>query len=75
MAYTYPGMRRVLQAAGRVIRTETDRGVVLLMDTRYDGEKVRELLPNHWRVERVKKLEILKKRLGEFWETADDMIQ
>ena len=75
VAYTYPGMRRVLQAAGRVIRTETDRGVVLLMDTRYDGEKVRELLPNHWRVERVKKLEILKKRLGEFWETADDMIQ
>ena len=68
VAYTYPGMRRVLQAAGRVIRTETDRGVVLLLDTRYDGENVRELLPNHWHTERVKKLEILKKRLKAFWQ-------
>lgn len=67
VAFTYPGMRRVLQAAGRVIRTETDRGVVLLLDTRYDGENVRELLPNHWRVERIKKLEILKNRLKAFW--------
>jgi len=75
VAYTYPGMRRVLQAAGRVIRTETDRGVVLLLDTRYDGEKVRELLPNHWRVERIKKLEILKNRLKEFWRGQNDTNQ
>ena len=68
VAYTYPGMRRVLQAAGRVIRTETDRGVVLLMDTRYDGEKVRELLPPYWRVERMKKLEQLKNRMKDFWD-------
>lgn len=67
VAYTYPGIRRVLQAAGRVIRTETDRGVVLLLDTRYDGETVKELLPVHWQLERVKKLEILKNRLNAFW--------
>ena len=67
VAYTYPGIRRVLQAAGRVIRTENDRGVVLLLDTRYDGEKVRELLPNHWRLERIQKMELLRKRLKDFW--------
>lgn len=67
VAYTYPGIRRVLQAAGRVIRTETDRGVVLLLDTRYDGEKVKELLPVHWQMQRVKKLEILKNKLNAFW--------
>lgn len=67
VAYTYPGMRRVLQAAGRVIRTETDRGVVLLLDTRYDGEKVRELLPVHWQMQRVQKMEILKNKLNAFW--------
>ena len=67
VAYTYPGMRRVLQAAGRVIRTETDRGVVLLMDMRYGEEKVRELLPPHWRLEKSKKLDALQERLKQFW--------
>ena len=67
VAYTYPGIRRVLQAAGRVIRTETDRGVVLLMDMRYGEERVRDLLPPHWRVEKVRKLDALKKRLKDFW--------
>ena len=67
VAFTYPGMRRVLQAAGRVIRTETDRGVVLLMDMRYGEERVRDLLPPHWRVEKVRKLDALKKRLKDFW--------
>lgn len=75
VAFTYPGMRRVLQAAGRVIRTETDRGVVLLLDTRYDGEKVAELLPTHWQVERVKKMEILKKRLKAFWQGKNETIR
>lgn len=66
-AYTYPGLRRVLQAAGRVIRTETDRGVVVLMDLRYRGEKLRELLPPHWPVEDVKKLSALTEGLRAFW--------
>ncbi len=48
-AYQYPGMNRVLQAAGRVIRSEEDRGVVLLVDQRYRQERYRSLLPAHWR--------------------------
>ena len=68
-AYTYPGMRRVLQAAGRVIRTETDRGVVILMDTRYRQENYRELMPPHWDVEDVKKLSQLNRSLRDFWGT------
>lgn len=67
VAFTYPGIRRVLQAAGRVIRTETDRGVVLLIDMRYADEKVRSLLPNHWRVEKIGKLDALNTRLARFW--------
>jgi len=48
-AYIYPGMNKVLQAAGRVIRTETDRGVILLMDERFTRPPYRGLLPEHWR--------------------------
>lgn len=47
-AYTYPGMNNVLQAAGRVIRTDTDRGVVVLIDDRYMTPQYRALFPEHW---------------------------
>ncbi len=47
-AYTYPGMNRVLQAAGRVIRREEDRGVVVLIDSRYAEEPYLHLYPAHW---------------------------
>lgn len=47
-AYTYPGMNRVLQAAGRVIRTESDRGIVVLLDDRYATEQYRAMFPLHW---------------------------
>jgi hypothetical protein len=50
VAYVYPGIERVLQAAGRVIRTETDRGVVLLLAERYQAPEYRRLLPRFWRV-------------------------
>jgi DNA excision repair protein ERCC-2 len=52
-AYMYPGINRVLQAAGRVIRTETDRGVVLLIDQRFRSEPYRALLPDHWQPMRI----------------------
>jgi DNA excision repair protein ERCC-2 len=48
--YLYPGLRKVVQAAGRVIRTEQDRGVVFLMDDRYQRAQVRALLPSWWHV-------------------------
>jgi Rad3-related DNA helicase len=49
--YLYPGLQKVVQAAGRVIRTETDRGTVVLLDDRYLGRAVRRLLPGWWRIQ------------------------
>ena len=70
-AYTYPGFRRVLQAAGRVIRTETDRGVILLIDERYGTEKYLNLMPNHWHVRKVGSMSALNRRLRAFWGEPD----
>ena len=50
-SYIYPGLRKVVQAAGRVIRSEHDRGVVFLIDDRYRRGEVQALLPRWWRVE------------------------
>jgi Rad3-related DNA helicase len=47
-AYVYPGMNRVLQAAGRVIRTDEDKGIVVLIDDRYESPEYRRLFPSHW---------------------------
>lgn len=47
-AYTYPGLNKVLQAAGRLIRTEDDHGVVLLLDDRFLENELREALPKEW---------------------------
>jgi DNA excision repair protein ERCC-2 len=49
--YLYPGLQKVVQAAGRVIRTTSDRGCVYLIDDRYTATRVRRLLPDWWRVE------------------------
>ncbi|KAG0774595.1 hypothetical protein G6F22_013937 [Rhizopus arrhizus] len=49
--YLYPGMQKVVQAAGRVIRTEQDVGTVHLIDARYRRAKVRGLLPSWWQVD------------------------
>ncbi len=51
-AYMLPGMQKVTQAVGRVIRTETDTGVALLLDDRYSYPAYRRLMPEHWRVTR-----------------------
>ncbi len=48
--YLYPGIQKVVQAAGRVIRTREDRGVVYLIDDRFDQPEVRQLLPQWWNV-------------------------
>ena len=47
-AYTSPGMNNVLQAAGRVIRREDDRGIVVLIDDRYSTPTYKKLFPKHW---------------------------
>ncbi|WP_426211018.1 ATP-dependent DNA helicase [Massilia sp. TWP1-3-3] len=50
--YLYPGIQKVVQAAGRVIRTENDRGVVYLIDDRFAQDDVQALLPRWWQVTR-----------------------
>jgi Rad3-related DNA helicase len=50
-AYLYPGLRKVVQAAGRVLRTPTDRGSVHLIDERFRRADVRRLLPAWWQIE------------------------
>ena len=47
-AYTFPGMNNILQAAGRVIRTDSDKGIVILIDDRYGEDKYKLLLPPQW---------------------------
>ncbi|WP_460156866.1 ATP-dependent DNA helicase [Pseudomonas sp. S2_H10] len=49
--YLYPGVQKVVQAAGRVIRTQQDQGVVMLIDDRFGESKVRQLLPRWWAVQ------------------------
>ena len=66
-AYVYPGMNKVLQAAGRVIRTESDSGIVLLIDSRYAAAKYRELFPEHWsNIRMIQSTEELEKLTREF---------
>ncbi|NTW72078.1 MAG: ATP-dependent DNA helicase [Eubacteriaceae bacterium] len=67
-AYMYPGMNKVLQAAGRVIRCESDTGVVLLIDERYGHRNYLRLFPNHWKTyRRVTDPEDLEGTLDLFW--------
>ncbi len=65
-AYMYPGISKVLQAAGRVIRTETDRGAVLLIDSRWSDSDHARLLPPNWRVVTVRSEAALASRLAAF---------
>ena len=66
-AYRYPGIIRVLQAAGRVIRSETDRGAVMLIDDRYATARYRALLPEHWQPFRVRDEKEMQQQLRKFW--------
>ena len=47
-AYIYPGINKIQQGAGRVIRTESDKGRVLLIDDRYATDKYSSLIPREW---------------------------
>ncbi|MBQ2928833.1 MAG: hypothetical protein IJD99_01300 [Clostridia bacterium] len=62
-AYMLPGMQKVAQAVGRVIRTEHDRGVALLLDDRYRQSAYRRLCPEHWLIRRGD----TEKSLKQFW--------
>ena len=66
-AYTFPGMNRVLQAVGRVIRSENDRGVVMLIDARFNETRYRRLFPAWWRFVKVRNEESVRSALNLFW--------
>lgn len=67
-AYQYPGFNRVQQATGRVIRTETDRGIIVLIDDRFTHARYRDLYPSHWRTYQVvQSTSEIKEKLTRFW--------
>ena len=67
-AYVYPGMNRVFQAAGRVIRREDDRGVIVLIDDRFDDPIYKKSLPSLWKgVRFIGDAKRLREILDEFW--------
>jgi len=66
-AYRYPGFTRVLQTAGRVIRTESDRGVIVLVDGRFDDAFYRALYPQHWDVSICPSGASVNQQLALFW--------
>ncbi|MEN6340916.1 MAG: ATP-dependent DNA helicase [Clostridiaceae bacterium] len=70
-AYQYPGVCKVLQAAGRIIRTPTDRGALLLIDQRYGQAEYRALLPAQWSIQRVRTIPQLTASLQIFWSEPD----
>ena len=68
-AYIYPGMNRVLQAAGRVIRREDDKGVIVLIDDRFDDPIYKKVIPKLWSdIGFYKSPKELKEALDEFWQ-------
>ena len=67
-AYIYPGMNRVFQAAGRVIRREDDRGVIVLIDDRFDDPIYKKSLPKLWEgVKFIGDAKTLREELDKFW--------
>ena len=66
-AYVFPGINRVIQAAGRVVRSETDRGMLLLIDARFREPRYKNLLPAWWTVRTVRHAEDLHQCAIEFW--------
>ena len=70
-AYQYPGMNKVLQAAGRVIRTDEDRGVILLLDERFQSPAYRKLFPREWEQHGYCRIDSVSGCLQEFWDRQE----
>ncbi len=66
-AYRFPGMNKVLQAAGRVIRTEDDRGVVTLLDNRFTQASYKSLFPREWKGYKTVTTKTVKNEILQFW--------
>ncbi|MDB4224319.1 ATP-dependent DNA helicase [Granulosicoccus sp.] len=73
-AYRYPGFSRVLQTAGRLIRSESDSGVVVLVDDRFKQPFYRDLYPESWQVGFPENLTVLLSQIESFWSRLPDRI-
>lgn len=72
-AYTFPGMNNVLQAAGRVIRRDSDKGIVILIDDRYSEDKYKLLFPPQWsHMIYTGDPTSLAKAVGDFWKKTNE---
>ncbi len=67
-AYRYPGMNKVLQAAGRVIRTAEDFGIVALLDDRFLAPAYRRLFPREWREPQIVSVDQIGHQIERFWD-------
>ena len=70
-AYLFPGMNKVLQAAGRVIRTHEDRGIIVLLDERFLYSSYRNLFPREWSNYKVVDKNNVKSEIDSFWNAQD----
>ncbi len=71
-AYLYPGMNKVQQSAGRVIRTEQDKGVIALLDDRFMQRQYQSCFPREWSSFDMCTLETVGMAIDEFWNAADN---
>lgn len=67
-AYRYPGLNKVLQAAGRVIRTTSDRGIMILLDRRFLSHEYKGLFPIEWEHARTVNCEQISEVVRKFWQ-------
>lgn len=70
-AYLYNGMNKVLQSAGRVIRTRDDHGVIVLLDERFTNRQYQNLFPREWFPHEVTDYTKFSSLVEEFWEKTE----
>ena len=70
-AFHFPGFNRVEQAVGRLIRSEHDKGVAVLIDQRWEEPQYRQLIPEDWNLQYVRSNDELLQRIEDFWHGAD----
>ena len=71
-AFRYPGINKVLQAAGRVIRTQEDRGIILLLDERFLQSDYDALYPREWQNRIVGNVELIEDEIRKFWKKTEN---
>ena len=72
-AFRFPGLIRAMQSAGRVIRSDSDRGIVVLLDQRFQHAAYRGNLPAYWQIQNCNNALTLESSLKDFWEQSDEI--